>query len=269
MADGNSYKYRTTPNVTDTPRISETASPAELPGEAAQQRFWNEWNSKNRGAGYNPNVDPPTMMRRDTVLEWVRQLGLKQPRILDLGCATGWLSDQLAEYGDVVGTDLADASISEARQRYPHIRFECEDFSHTKLANGEFDIVVSLETLSHVVDQPAFINRIRDVLKPGGYLILTTQNRLVFERRSGVNPPASGQLRRWVSPRELRQLIRRDFVIRRFTTLLPEGQLGFLRLVNSTRLNRLLGRVFSQKVLERTKERLGFGQTIAVLAQRS
>jgi SAM-dependent methyltransferase len=120
-----------------------------------------------------------------------------------------------------------------------------------------------------VVDQPAFINRIRDVLKPGGYLILTTQNRLVFERRSGVNPPASGQLRRWVSPRELRQLIRRDFVIRRFTTLLPEGQLGFLRLVNSTRLNRLLGRVFSQKVLERTKERLGFGQTIAVLAQRS
>jgi 2-polyprenyl-3-methyl-5-hydroxy-6-metoxy-1,4-benzoquinol methylase len=240
-----------------------------LPAEAAQQRFWNEWNARHRGVGYNPSIDPPTMMRRDTVLKWIRQLALKQPRILDLGCATGWLSDQLAEFGEVVGTDLADASINEARQRYPHIRFECEDFSHTNFANGDFDIVVSLETLSHVADQPAFIKRIRDVLKPGGYLILTTQNRLVFERRSGVNPPAAGQIRHWVTPRELRQLVRSDFVIRRFTTLLPEGQLGFLRLVNSTRLNRLLGLLFSQESLDRMKERLGFGQTIAVLAQRS
>jgi 2-polyprenyl-3-methyl-5-hydroxy-6-metoxy-1,4-benzoquinol methylase len=209
------------------------------------------------------------MMRRDTVLTWIRELALKRPRILDLGCATGWLSDQLADFGEVVGTDLADASINEARQRYPHIRFECEDFSHTKLASGDFDIVVSLETLSHVADQPAFIKRIRDVLKPGGYLILTTQNRLVFERRSGVNPPAAGQIRHWVTPRELRQLVASDFVIRRFTTLLPDGQLGFLRFVNSTRLNRLLGLLFSQESLDRMKERLGFGQTIAVLAQRS
>jgi 2-polyprenyl-3-methyl-5-hydroxy-6-metoxy-1,4-benzoquinol methylase len=249
--------------------IDTSRDPLEgLPGEAAQQRFWNEWNARNRGAGYNPSIDPPTMMRRDTVLEWIRQLGLKQPRILDLGCATGWLSDQLAEFGDVVGTDLADASITEARQRYPHIRFECEDFAHTKFANGEFDIVVSLETLSHVADQPAFMKRIRDVLKPGGYLILTTQNRLVFQRRSSVNPPGVGQIRHWVSPRELRQLVSSDFVIRGFTTMLPEGDLGFLRLVNSTRLNGLLSRFVNRQSIERAKERLGFGQTIAVLAQR-
>jgi 2-polyprenyl-3-methyl-5-hydroxy-6-metoxy-1,4-benzoquinol methylase len=126
-----------------------------------------------------------------------------------------------------------------------------------------------LETLSHVTDQPAFIKRIRDVLKPGGYLILTTQNRLVFERRAGVNPRAPGQIRHWVSPGELRQLLRTDFEVRHFTTLLPDGQLGLLRLVNSTRLNALLNRVVSPGVIERAKERLGLGQTIAVLAQRS
>lgn len=269
VRDGNSVQSPTDLSVTDTSKATGDAPFEGLPGEAAQQRFWNEWNARNRGAGYNPSIDPPTMRRRDTVLEWIRQLSLKRPRILDLGCATGWLSEQLAEFGEVVGTDLADASINEARQRYPHIRFECEDFSHSKFANGEFDIVVSLETLSHVADQPAFIKRIRDVLKPGGYLILTTQNRVVFERRSGVNPPAAGQIRHWVSPGEVRQLVRSDFVIRRFTTLLPEGQLGFLRLVNSTRLNGMLGRFASRESIERTKERLGFGQTIAVLAQRS
>jgi len=133
----------------------------------------------------------------------------------------------------------------------------------------EFDIVVSLETLSHVADQPAFIKRIRDVLKPGGYLILTTQNRLVFERRADVIPLAVGQIRRWVSPRELRRLLRDDFVVRRLVTLLPEGQLGILRLVNSKRIDRVLVRLVSRNLLERAKERLGFGQTIAVLAQRS
>lgn len=255
--------------MTDTSEATGETPFGRLPGEAAQQRFWNEWNAKHRGAGYNPSIDPPTMRRRDTVLEWIRQLGLNQPRILDLGCATGWLSDQLAEFGEVVGTDIADASINEARQRYPRLRFECEDFLNSNRANGEFDIVVSLETLSHVPDQRAFIKRIRDVLKPGGYLILTTQNRLVFERRADVTPLAVGQIRRWVSPGELRRLLRDDFVIRRFATLLPEGQLGILRLVNSTGINVLLGRLVSRSSIERTKERLGFGQTIAVLARRS
>jgi len=256
-------------SVTEGSEATGDTSGDSLPGTAAQQRFWNEWNSKHRGAGYDPGIDPPTMRRRDTVLSWIRQLRLIRPRILDLGCATGWLSDQLAEFGDVVGTDIADASITEARRRYPHLRFECEDFSNSSHAAGEFDIVVSLETLSHVADQRAFVKRIRDVLKPGGYLLLTTQNRLVFERRTDVTPLAPGQIRRWLSPGELRQLLRDDFVIRRFVTLLPAGQLGILRLINSDRVNRVLGRLFSPSSIERTKERLGFGQTIAVLAQRS
>ena len=254
--------------MTDSSKATRDAQLDSLPGEAAQQRFWNEWNAKHRGTGYNPNIDPPTMRRRDTVLQWIRQLGLNQPRILDLGCATGWLTDQLAEFGEVVGTDIADASISEARRRYPQIRFECEDFSNSVGRREEFDVVVSLETLSHVADQPAFIKRICDVLKPGGFLILTTQNRVVFERRVDVTPLANGQIRHWVSPVELRRLLSDDFVVRRLTSLLPEGSLGFLRFVNSPRLNRLVARFVSRGLLQRTKERLGLGQTIAVLVQR-
>jgi SAM-dependent methyltransferase len=234
----------------------------------AQQRFWNEWNAKHRGSGYDVSIDPPTLRRRDTVVRWLRQLQLKAPRILDLGCATGWLSDQLTEFGQVVGTDIADESINTARQRFPNIRFECEDFASSTWARGEFDIVVSLETLSHVPDQRAFVKRIGEVLKPGGFVMLTTQNRIVFERRASVGPPGGGQLRHWLSPGEVRRLLEDDFVIRRFTTLSPEGDRGFLRLVNSTRVNQVLNRALSPTFVERTKERLGFGQTIAVLAER-
>lgn len=242
--------------------------PYGIPDEATQQQFWNNWNAKFRGAEYDPSIDPPTMKRRETVLEWMRQLHLAQPRVLDLGCATGWLTCQLAEFGSAVGIDIADASIREARDRYPHIQFECEDFSNSVGRREEFDVVVSLETLSHVADQPAFIKRICDVLKPGGFLIMTTQNRVVFERRVDVTPLANGQIRHWVSPVELRRLLSDDFVVRRLTSLLPEGSLGFLRFVNSPRLNRLVARFVSRGLLQRTKERLGLGQTIAVLVQR-
>jgi len=264
-----SMPNRTELTVTDTLNPMTRTTSQDVPDEAAQQRFWNDWNARHRGAGYNDHIDPPTMRRRDTAMGWIRELRLPQARILDLGCATGWLSAQLAEFGEVVGTDIADASITEARERYPHVRFECEDFSASSRVNGEFDIVVSLETLSHVADQTAFIRRIRDVLKPGGYLILTTQNRLVFERRSGVNPVGAGQIRHWLAPAEVRRLLKKDFVVRRFTTQVPDGQLGILRMINSTRLNALLGRVIPARSIERIKERLGLGQTIAVLAQRS
>ena len=239
-----------------------------LPDEAAQQRFWNQWNSSHRAVGFDPTVDPATRRRRDTVMHWIRQLGLDRPRILDLGCATGWLTVQLNELGVAVGTDLADASIREARQRYPHIAFECADFSNSTQPKQAYDVVVSLETLSHVPDQRLFLERVREVLKPGGYLILTTQNRIVFERRSDVNPVGEGQIRNWVSPWELRRLLRGIFTIRRLTTMLPEGHLGVLRLVNSPRLNRLVGQFVPPDKIVRTKEALGIGQTIAVLAQR-
>jgi 2-polyprenyl-3-methyl-5-hydroxy-6-metoxy-1,4-benzoquinol methylase len=239
-----------------------------LPDEVTQQQFWNHWNATFRGAEYDPNVDPPTRRRRETVLEWMRQLQLTEAHVLDLGCATGWLTCQLAEFGTVVGIDIADVSIRQAREWYPHIQFECEDLSNSAGRRGEFDVVVSLETLSHVVDQPAFIKRISEVLKPGGLLILTTQNRVVFERRADVTPLAIGQIRNWVSPGELRRLLGDRFVVRRLTTLMPEGNLGILRIVNSTRLNRLLGLFASRASLQRTKEQLGLGQTIAVLAQR-
>lgn len=245
------------------------SDPNRLPSEDAQQRFWNEWNEKYRGVTYDPNVDPPTRRRQDTALAWVQQLALKNPRILDLGCATGWLTDQLAAFGSAVGIDIADASIREARQRFPRVRFECTDLVSSREWNGAFDIVVSLETLSHVVDQRKFIERTREALRPGGYLILTTQNRVVFERRSDVTPLAPGQIRQWLSPHQLRRLLKDDFRILHLTTLIPEGRLGFLRVVNSTRLKRVLCRFVSSGSMDRAKERFGLGQTIAVLAQRN
>src|SRR5262249_35803441 len=49
-------------------------------------------------------------------------------RILDLGCGTGHLTDQLAAAGaEVIGIDSAASMIDQARRTYPHLRFEIAD----------------------------------------------------------------------------------------------------------------------------------------------
>lgn len=239
-----------------------------VPDDADQQQFWNEWNSRYRGAEQVAHLDPATIRRGDTALRWISELRLTNPRILDLGCSTGWLTAQLAQYGDVVGTDISDASIEEAKERYPHIEFNCGNFLKSEPGKEKFDIVVSVDVLSCVADQSAFVERIRQVLRPGGYVYIATPNRFVYERRADVAPLGAGQIRHWNYSSEVRRLFRNGFVIRHFTTLLPEGHRGVLRVVNSYRLNDLLGRVVAPTAIERAKERLGLGQTIALLAQR-
>ena len=254
--------------MTNNGAVTNEALRAEVPDRISQRQFWNEWNDKYRGRGHEARLDLATAQRRETVLRWVSHLNLAHPRILDVGCATGWLTAQLAEFGEASGTDIADDSIRQARERYPNIPFDCADFSTAKYPSEAFDLVVCLETLSHVPDQQAFISKIARVLKSGGHMILTTQNRYVFERRSDVAPKGAGQIRRWVDASELRRLLRQDFVVRRLTTLTPAGDIGILHLVNSHRLNRALRQIISPARLEHAKERMGFGQTIAVLAQR-
>ena len=239
-----------------------------VPDPDCQRQFWDDWNARYRGPEALSRLDAATLLRQETVLLWMRELALSNPLIMDLGCGTGWLSAQLAGFGRVTGVDIAVASIRKACQRFPDIEFRAGDLGDLDVGLERYDVVVCLETLSHVPDQEAFLTRIREVLKPGGYLIMTTQNRFVFERRSDVFPQGAGQIRRWVTTAELKRLVRGKFVVRRLTTMLPEGHGGILRLVNSTKLNRLLCRAVSAEALARVKERAGLGQTIALLAQR-
>jgi 2-polyprenyl-3-methyl-5-hydroxy-6-metoxy-1,4-benzoquinol methylase len=240
-----------------------------VPDDSDQQRFWNEWNATHRRVEQVSSLDPATARRRDTALGWIEQLGISRPRILDLGCSTGWLTAHLAQYGDVVGIDLSNAAIRTARELHPNIEFECANFLKSSFVTETFDIVVAVDVMSCVADQRAFIDGIRRVLRPGGYVYIATPNRFVYERRDDVAPQGAGQIRHWNYPGEVRRLLKDGFHIRRFTTLLPEGHRGILRAVNSYKLNGILDRIVGHTLVTRAKERVGLGQTIAVLAERA
>jgi 2-polyprenyl-3-methyl-5-hydroxy-6-metoxy-1,4-benzoquinol methylase len=241
-------------------------SQTTLPRIEDQTRFWNDWIAQFREG---QQLDEASARRGAKVLEWMMAVGVCRPRILELGCANGWLSEKLANFGPVTGIDLADEVIARARVNRPSIDFRAGDFLQMEVEEQSYDVVVCLETISYVADQPKFVAAIARNLRIGGYLMLTSVNPFVFHRLSRVAPKASGQIRNWVGRRDLKQLLRPWFSVSRLETMVPAGDRGVLRLVNSCKLNSFLGQVVRRAHLERLKERLGLGQTVAVLAKRT
>jgi 2-polyprenyl-3-methyl-5-hydroxy-6-metoxy-1,4-benzoquinol methylase len=230
-----------------------------------QRKFWNEWDGKYL---QDSTIGDQALRRGEAAVSLLKGCSLWRPNIMEFGCGNGWLAEKLAAYGPVTGVDIADKAITEARRRVPSGMFHAGDALSLDLPAETFEVVVTLEMFSHVPSQPRFVQLMARVLKKGGYLILATQNRTVYMRRKNIAPPAEGQLRRWVTMRELMNELRPHFEILRATTIQPAGELGFLRIINSTKLNRLVSKVIPKPSLERLKERCGLGQTLIVLARK-
>jgi 2-polyprenyl-3-methyl-5-hydroxy-6-metoxy-1,4-benzoquinol methylase len=172
----------------------------------------------------------------------------------------------LSSFGRVNATDLADEVVQRARHRHPVATFRSGDFMSLDFSEQSFDVVVSLEVLSHVADQQAFMHRIARLLRPGGLLMMATQNGFVLERFNRIPSPGPGQLRRWVNRRELRDLAEREFDVRELFTATPVANRGVMRFVNSKRLNQAIQKVLGDR-FDRFKEKAGLGWTLMLLAE--
>jgi SAM-dependent methyltransferase len=230
-----------------------------------QRLFWNDWNTRIREEG---GPDLVSIRRCREVFKLLHDIDMTHPDIIELGCGTGWMSSELTHFGTVTATDLADEVIERAKARYPTVNFFAGDIMTMDLGDKTYDIVVCMETFSCIEDQAGLVDRMADILEPHGWLILTTHNKYVFDRREDVMPQAEGQIRKWTSIGQLRRLLNRRFKVMKLKTVFPSGRKGFLHVVNSVKLNNLLKHVFPEHIIEAMKEWLGYGQTIVVLAHK-
>jgi 2-polyprenyl-3-methyl-5-hydroxy-6-metoxy-1,4-benzoquinol methylase len=226
-----------------------------------EAQVWDDWNSTYADGA----LDEPSERRMREILGALTDSRVAGARVLEVGCGMGRLSSKLRQFGKVTAVDLGVKIIETAQARYPDIDFRSGNIHTLDLPVNSFDVIVTLETLSHVPDQPGFLHRLAELLKPGGLFLITTQNKSVFERRADIGP-ANGWIRKWVTMKTLKNYLRPDFSIRHAITLEPEGHLGLLRVINSRRLNNYFAAVAGAARAKRLKERAGYGQTIFVVA---
>jgi len=147
--------------------------------------------------------------RHLAVYEWIAERAHGR-RVVDLACGEGYGSAVLGRTAaSVVGVDANPEAFEHARLRYTagNVSFE-RDMIETW--SGDVDCVVLLQTIEHVQDPDAVLERLRDRVGPRGVVYVSTPNVLTLapagEQRSG-NPWHVREYR----PEEYRALCERHF----------------------------------------------------------
>lgn len=93
-------------------------------------------------------------------------------RILDLGCGTGHLTNQIAASGaEVVGLDSSPSMVAQARQNFPKLRFQLADARSFRV-DAPYDAIFSNAVLHWVREAADAVECMARALKPGGRLVL-------------------------------------------------------------------------------------------------
>jgi SAM-dependent methyltransferase len=93
-------------------------------------------------------------------------------RVLDAGCGSGRLLDELRDYGHVSGLDLNPDSVEVARSR-GHEDVVQGPVEQLPWPDESFDLVISLDMVEHTPDDRVTLRELRRVTKPGGYFLMT------------------------------------------------------------------------------------------------
>jgi len=112
---------------------------------------------------------------------------IQGPSILDIGCGVGFLARILAgQVERVVALDGSPVKIERARRinAAANISYVCA-MIEAWTPPSPFGTVVATNVLEHVPDAGAFLRRCREMLAPGGRLVVTVPNALGLHKRIG------------------------------------------------------------------------------------
>ena len=130
-----------------------------------------DWHLETQNSDY---LDVSEKRLTEPPLIWVNQFteiinskfGTSQKiKINDIGCNVGHFArniNELKSNVDYRGIDISDVYLNIARQKFPELRFENQDFSSKELNREKFkcDISIISATLEHIQNYKHFLNNI-------------------------------------------------------------------------------------------------------------
>jgi SAM-dependent methyltransferase len=147
--------------------------------------------------------------RHLAVYEWIAERAHGR-RVVDLACGEGYGSAVLGRTAaSVVGVDANPEAFDHARRKYTggNVSFE-RDMIETW--SGDVDCVVFLQTIEHVQDPDAVLERLRDVVGPHGVVYVSTPNVLTLAPEGAERSGNPWHVREY-RPQEYRALCERHF----------------------------------------------------------
>ncbi|AHE67245.1 bifunctional 2-polyprenyl-6-hydroxyphenol methylase/3-demethylubiquinol 3-O-methyltransferase UbiG [Legionella oakridgensis] len=147
-------------------------------------------------------------------------INLSGQHILDVGCGGGILAESMARLGaKVTGLDAEKDAIAaasaHANEGHLNIQYVCQSIE--TFATKLFDAVTCMEMLEHVSEPETVIEHCSRLVKPGGYLFLSTINRtpaayaaaiIAAEYILELLPRQTHEFKKFIKPSELATMVR-------------------------------------------------------------
>lgn len=154
----------------------------------------------------------------------------KSGKVLDLGCAHGFLLNYLKQNGfDSYGLDISDYAVSYAKKNFD-IPIYQGDVDTANLPEKEFDVIIMLDLIEHVSNPVETLEKVKRFLKDDGILIIQTPydiyhweiaaNTLLSGNKIGTSEPSAAPMHLFFfSPRTFKKMaIKSGYRIARFET---------------------------------------------------
>ena len=109
--------------------------------------------------------------------------------VLDVASGEGYGSALMAKVASAVtGVDVSIDAVAHASAAYAdrrNLSFTQGSCARLPFDDAMFDVVVSFETIEHILEQNEFLDEIKRVLKPSGLLIMSSPNRAEYSDARG------------------------------------------------------------------------------------
>jgi 2-polyprenyl-3-methyl-5-hydroxy-6-metoxy-1,4-benzoquinol methylase len=117
-------------------------------------------------------------MKRQTFANVLTKLGewSRPGRLLDVGCATGFLMAEAQARGwDVYGAEINRHAVAEARKRFGS-KIHQGTVESLNAEPASFRAITLIDCIEHVAGIDKLITQLHDLLEPGGLLVILTPN---------------------------------------------------------------------------------------------
>jgi len=129
--------------------------------------------------------------------------------VLDVGCGTGLMLQELRPFGPVAGTDLSDEALAVCRARGLTDVYRA-DAAHLPFDDCSVHIITALDVVEHTADDAAAMAEFKRVLAPGGVLVISVP---AYQRLWSYWDEILGHYRRYNAGRLRRLMEQQGFTV--------------------------------------------------------
>ena len=181
IASGEDFEYRTSANEftvyeclnCESVYLNPRPDASELPRIYPDSYHAFEFSESEYGLVYKVR----RRLEANRLLSWCAGIPA-DAKILDIGCGDGFHLDLLGEFGksgwELRGVDIDERAVSICNEKGLDVHHGTLSTSGFK--PDSFDFAYTLQTVEHVARPAEFLGEINGLLKPGGILVVVTDN---------------------------------------------------------------------------------------------